>query len=352
MDLLPGVEARAVTTKRLRTHFYQSGPDGGIPVVMIHGNLSTGRFFEHLWIDAPDRYRFIAPDMRSFGRTEPAPIDATRGMDDWADDTKALLETLEIEQPPHLVGWSAGGGAIASYAMKHPVASLTFIAPVSPFGFGAARRDGTPCQPDWAGTGGGTGNPELRRRLAEGDRSADSPFSPRSVMNSAYWSPGYRLPSEWEDILVDEMILSVAGDDGYPGDQTPSDNWPGMAPGTRGILNALSGKYCDWSGIVDLPDKPPVLWTQGADDIVIADGSMWEMGTLGQMRFIPGWPGDEDFPPQPMVAQICDVLERYEAKGGRVQIETIEDSGHGPHIDAAPYWSEIFFEFLSSVDAG
>lgn len=350
MELLPGVESRSVTTNRLRTHYYQAGPDSGIPVVMIHGNLSTGRFFEHLWPGAPDRYRFIAPDMRSFGRSDPAPIDATRGLDDWADDTIALLETMEIETPPHLVGWSTGGAAIASFAMKRPAASLTFIDPVSPFGFGGTHRDGTPCRPDWAGTGGGTGNPEFSRRLAEKDRSADDPLSPRNVMNAAYWSPEYRLPPEREGILVDEIVLSVSGDDGYPGDFQPSENWPGMAPGTRGILNALSGKYCNWSNLADLPEKPPVLWTHGSSDIVVADGSPWEMGTLGQMGVIPGWPGEDDFPPQPMVTQIRDVLERYEANGGRVEMKMFAGSGHGPHVDAAGDWSETFFAFLDSLD--
>ena len=348
MDMMPGVEARSVTTSRLRTHYYQAGPDNGIPVVMIHGNLSTGRFFEHLWAGAPGRYRFIAPDMRSFGRSDPAPIDATRGLDDWADDTGALIEALGVGSPPHLVGWSTGGAAIASYAMNHPVASLTFIDPVSPYGYGATRRDGTPCQPDWAGTGGGTGNPEFTSRLASGDRSADDPVSPRNVMNSSYWSAEYRLPPEREEILVDEVLMTVTGDDGYPGDLVPSENWPGMAPGTRGILNALSGKYCNWAGLVDLPEKPPVLWTHGSNDIVVADGSMWEMGSLGQMGIIPGWPGEEAFPPQPMVTQIRDVLERYGAGGGRVDMEMFESSGHGPHIDAADRWSGIFFDFLAS----
>jgi len=55
MNLLPGVEAHSITTSRLRTHYYRSGPSDGIPVVMIHGNLSTARFYEHLWENAPDR---------------------------------------------------------------------------------------------------------------------------------------------------------------------------------------------------------------------------------------------------------------------------------------------------------
>jgi len=349
MNLLPGVEAHSITTSRLRTHYYRSGPSDGIPVVMIHGNLSTGRFYEHLWGDAPDRYLFIAPDMRSFGRSDPAPIDATRGLDDWADDTRALIEALEIGTPPHLVGWSTGGAAIASYAMRHPAASLTFIDPVSPYGFGGTHRDGTPCHPDWAGTGGGTGNPDYTQRLASGDRTSEAPVSPRSVMNAAYWSTEFSLPEEREEILLDEVLLTVAGDDGYPGDLTPSENWPMIAPGTRGILNALSGKYCNWADLPDLEEKPPVLWTHGSNDLVVADGSVWEMGTLGQMEVIPGWPGLDAFPPQPMVSQIRDVLERYAANGGRVEMETLEGSGHGPHIDAAERWSQIFFAFLESI---
>ena len=32
---------------RIRTHYLESGPPDGEPVVFVHGNLSTGRFFEH-----------------------------------------------------------------------------------------------------------------------------------------------------------------------------------------------------------------------------------------------------------------------------------------------------------------
>ena len=92
-------------------------------------------------------------------------------------------------------------------------------------------------------------------------------------------------------MLLGEILKSVTGDDGYPGDTATSEHWPGVAPGTRGILNALSPKYCNWAGIVDLDPKPPILWTHGAHDIVVADGSPWEMGTLGQLGVVPGWPG-------------------------------------------------------------
>ena len=318
--------------------------------MMIHGNLATGRFFEHLMPGAPDRYRIIAPDMRGFGDTERVPIDGTRGLRDWADDTRSLVEFLGISRPVHLVGWSTGGAAIANYAEDRPVASLTFIDPVSPYGFGGVRPDGTPCLPDYAGSGGGTGNPEFTQRIADQDASDESPFSPRNVINTSYWAPSHRERKEREDMLVAEVLKSVTGVDGYPGDSATSANWPGIAPGTRGILNALSPKYCNWAGIVDIEPKPPVLWTHGTADIVVADGSAWEMGTLGKLGVVPGWPGEEVFPPQLMVTQIRNVLERYREAGGHVRMEMFEGSGHGPLFDAADRWSKVFFEFLAAAE--
>ncbi|GAC1649890.1 MAG: alpha/beta hydrolase [Candidatus Dormibacteraceae bacterium] len=339
-----------VDTDRLRMRYIESGPEDGIPILMIHGNLSTGRFYEHLMPGAPAGYRMIAPDMRGFGETERKPIDATRGLRDWSDDSHSLMAALGIDRAPHVVGWSTGGAAVGHYAMDHgPVASMTFIDPVSPYGFGGVMRDGTPCFPDFAGSGGGTGSPDFTQRIASGDRSADSPFSPRNVINTSYWRPDHRQPAASEDMLLDEVLKSETGDDGYPGDMTASPNWPGVAPGTRGILNALSPKYCNWSGIVDLPNKPPILWTHGTADIVISDTSAWDMATLGQMGAVPGWPGAGVFPPQPMVTQIRDVFADYESRGGKVETVMFDGSGHGPPFDATELWSSTFWDFIRSV---
>ena len=48
-----------IQTSRLRTHYVESGPRDGVPVVLVHGNLSTGRFPP---IDAAERWsaRFFA----------------------------------------------------------------------------------------------------------------------------------------------------------------------------------------------------------------------------------------------------------------------------------------------------
>lgn len=350
MDLLPGVSARSVDTDRLSIHVYEAGDPQGVPVVLVQGNLSTGRFFEPVLATAPPGYRLLAPDMRGFGRTERKSLDATRGLQDWADDVDALLRALDVRRPVHLAGWSTGGAAVVAFALDRPVASLTLIDPVSPYGFGGVHLDGSPCYPDFAGSGGGAHNPDFTARLAAGDRSAESPFSPRNVLRAGYWAPSFVLPGPREDLLLDEVLLSAVGDDGYPGTSTPSDNWPFIAPGDIGILNALSPKYCNWSGLVHLTPKPPVLWTHGTADVVIADGTPWEMGSLGAAGLIPGWPGAEIFPPQQMVSQIAAVLDRYREGGGQVRTEMFDGSGHSPFIEAAERWAQVFFSFLGQAE--
>ena len=345
------MSSRMVETERGEIHLHEWGSEDGISVVMLHGNISTGRFYEQVAAAAPDDMRILAPDMRGFGRTAERVVDATRGLRDWSDDTAALLAALGVEGPVHLAGWSTGGAAIASYAIDRPgaAASLTFIDPVSPYGFGGVHRDGTPAADDYAGSGGGTGNTDFAAALAAGDRTTDAEVSPLNVMRSSYWSPEFTMDPDFEQVLLEEVLLSEVGPLGYPGDAVPSDNWPGVAPGEVGTLNALSPKYCNWSDIVSLEPKPPVLWVHGTSDIVVADGSAWEMGTLGQLGVVPGWPGAEEFPPQQMVTQIDDVLGAYSDRGGTVHEERFEGSGHGPFLDARDHFCEVFYGFLQGA---
>lgn len=49
MYAMPGsITAMDVDTDRLRTHCLTRGPADGTPVVLVHGNLSTGLFFDEL----------------------------------------------------------------------------------------------------------------------------------------------------------------------------------------------------------------------------------------------------------------------------------------------------------------
>lgn len=98
-------------------------------------------------------------------------------------------------------------------------------------------------------------------------------------------------------------------------------------------MNATSPKYLNLSGIADMPHKPPILWIRGDSDQIVGDNSLFDFGTLGMLGAVPGWPGAEAFPPQPMLSQMRAVLDRYAANGGRYREVVIADAGHSPHIE-------------------
>ncbi|HEX2182314.1 MAG TPA: alpha/beta hydrolase [Rubrobacteraceae bacterium] len=347
-----GVTAGTVETPRLATHLLQSGSESGVPVLLVHGNASSSLFFDETLAALPDRYRGLAPDLRGFGGSGTKPLDATRGLRDFSDDLRSLVETLKLGRV-HLVGWSAGGTVAMQYAIDNPggVASLTLVDPMSPYGFGGTKdAAGTPCWPDYAGSGGGTANPEFVRRLAEGDRSDDDPNSPRNVMNSFYFKPPFR--AEREEVYLSSMLSTKVGEDNYPGDATGSENWPNVAPGARGMNNAISPKYCDLGDLVRVEPRPEVLWIRGADDAIVSDTSLLDFGFLGRLDAIPGWPGDDVYPPQPMGAQTRALLDKYAAAGGAYREEVIPDCGHTPHVERPDEFRRLLFGFLEEQEGG
>jgi pimeloyl-ACP methyl ester carboxylesterase len=348
LDLPEGVNSEVIATPRLETHVLGSGPEDGIPVLFVHGNASSSRFFGETLaaLASHARYRGLAPDLRGFGDSETKPIDATRGVGDFSDDLRSLVQALGLESL-HLVGWSAGGSVAMQYTMDHPsmVASLVLVDPMSPYGFGGTKDDGgTPCWPDFAGSGGGTANPEFVGRLQANDRTDSDPNSPRNVMNNFYFKPPFRAARE-EDLL--SSILSTrTGEDNYPGDMNVSENWPGVSPGERGVNNAISPMYCNLEDFARVQPGPPVLWVRGEDDVIVSDTSLLDFGYLGQLDVVPGWPGAEVYPPQPMVSQIRAVLDAYEARGGRYSERVIPDCGHTPHVEKPQDFQRLFFGFL------
>jgi len=340
MTLLEGITSRIVPTTRLAVNILERvGDDPGTPgektIGLIHGNASSALFWQEIMQALPSDLRVIAFDLRGFGDTETLPVDGTKGCgdfsdDDFSDDIHATLEALGLG-PIHLVGWSMGGGVVMQYALNHPVQSLTLQAPVSPYGFGGTRRDGSQLTEDNAGVGGGGANPDFVQRILAHDMSDEAPTSPRNVFRAGYVAPGYT--SEHEDIWVESMLSTATGVDNYPGDLVASDSWPGFAAGTKGVLNTMAPKYFNTSGLVDLAVKPPILWVHGTADAIVSDSSYYDLNMLGKVEIIPGWPGDDVAPPQPMVSQTRDVLEAYQAAGGRFTEVLVDGAGHSPHLE-------------------
>ena len=348
---LPGIASKMVQTPRINTHVRTSGAENATPVFFIHGNASSATFWEEIMLKLPAAYRGIAPDLRGYGDTEDKLIDATRGCGDWVDDLLALADAMGA-QKFHVVGHSMGGSIVFSLVAAAParVLSATLVDPGSPFGFGGTKDvNGTPNYDDFAGSGGGIVNPEFPKLMAAGDRGADNPqASPRIVMNSFYWKPPFKPAREEE--LLSSLLSEKVGPEKYPGDFVPSANWPNVAPGKFGPINALSPKYVGDSvkNFIAANPKPPVLWVRGSDDQITSDMSFFDFGTLGKFGFVPGWPGEEIYPPQPMVAQTRNVLDKYQAQGGTYSEHVIADAGHTPYVEKPDEFSALLLAHLGN----
>ena len=349
-QLLSGITQHKVQTDRLEVAYIEAGA-GSTPLVLVHGNCSSSLFFQDfmLALATTGRYKVYAIDLRGYGDSEVSPVDATRGLRDFSDDLDAFARALRLNSF-HLLGWSLGGNVAMQYTIDYPgtLRSLTLQSPGSPFGFGGTKdAEGTPTWNDFAGSGGGTANPEFVRLLAEGDRG-NSQFSPRATMNTFYFKPPFKPAPDREEMYLISILTTKVTPGNYPGDMTPSNNWPHVAPGTQGVNNALSPKYMNQGNFATSSHKPAVLWIHGADDQIVSDTSLFDFGFLGQIGAVPGWPGAETYPPQPMKTQIRAVLERYQANGGHYQEVVLSDCGHSPHIEKQEEVLRIFTAFVDT----
>ena len=346
--LLPGVTAARVPTARLAVNVLQIDGRQGAPVVFVHGNASSSLFWQRLMLDLPERYRPLAVDLRGFGDTDPEPVDATRGVRDYADDVRATLSALGLTRA-HLVGWSLGGGVVLQCLRDDPAGpiSVTLVNPVSPYGFGGTFGiDGTPAQVPGLGSGGGTANPGFIAQIAARDRSAGSPLSPRQVLLAHYVKPPF-VP-EGLDYLVESILSTRLGENHYPGDFTTTDAWPGIVAGRRGVLNTIAPNNFRLDDLDTIDPKPPVLWVRGTDDVIVSDTSLYDFGHLGALGLVPGWPGAAAWPAQPMVGQTRAVLDRYAAAGGSYREVAIADTGHSPFVEKP---AEFRSALLKTLDA-
>ena len=347
MSLFEGIAARIVESPRLKANvLYRAGQNDSAPaVVFVHGNVSSSLFWQQAMLDVPADYSVWAIDLRGFGESETLPVDATRGVRDFSDDIAATIDALGLGTV-HIVGWSMGGGIVLQYALDHPTLSVTLQAPVSPYGFGGTAVDGIRLTDDDAGTGGGGANPQFVANLAAGDRDPENPMGALAVYKSSYVHAGFA--SDHEDTWLDSMLSTKTGEDNYPGDAAASAHWPGFAAGTKGVLNTMTPRYFNVSGIVDLAVKPPILWIHGDQDAIVSDASYFDINYLGQVGVIPGWPGEDVAPAQQMITQTRAVLDAYAANGGSVTEIVFEGAGHSPHLEQPERFAAALAQHLRS----
>lgn len=329
-------------TERLKVAYYRTGEGKPRRLLMLHGNLSSSVFFRPLFPALERDFDVVAPDLRCFGDTEDLPVDATRGYRDWSDDIDAFLTALGWDSCI-VLGWSMGGNVAMQFAMEHTakVEKLVLIAPGSPFGFGGTYGEkGLPYYPLGRGSGGACVNPMLVEPL-----TGMSKMVMRDILNLLYFKPPFRMSLLWENLLIEGISKTKLGHDRYPGDGAFTFQWPFVCAGKHGVLNAMSPKYGNQSAIVDMENKPPILWVHGEDDIIVSDRSMMEMGGLGSFGMVPGWPGYFFYPPQPMVSQTRYVFGQYRDKGGMVE-EVLLPGGHMCCLESPEMFLDALFSFI------
>jgi pimeloyl-ACP methyl ester carboxylesterase len=93
--------------------FYEVAGSGP-PVVLLHGGLWDGRVWDDQWEALAARFRMVRPDVRGFGRSDPAEQEFNL-----TQDLLTVLDTEEIERAT-VVGLSLGGYIAVDLALARP----------------------------------------------------------------------------------------------------------------------------------------------------------------------------------------------------------------------------------------
>jgi non-heme chloroperoxidase len=104
----------------------QAGPEGGVPVLLLHGYTDSWFSYRRVLERLPAGIRAIVPSQRGHGESErPA---CCYGIHDFADDAAALLDRLGVESAV-VIGHSLGSFVAQQLAARHPerVSALVLI---------------------------------------------------------------------------------------------------------------------------------------------------------------------------------------------------------------------------------
>jgi hypothetical protein len=98
--------------------------------------------------------------------------------------------------------------------------------------------------------------------------------------------------------------------------------------------------------IIQGEPKMNVLWVRGSHSLLCSDNSFADAGYLGKVGLLPGWPGEQEYPPQPMIGQTRAVLEKYASAGGSYREVVIQDTGHVPFIEKPEEFNRVFHDHI------
>lgn len=251
---------------------YCARSGGDVPVVLLHGNLSSARYWDAVFERMDDRFSLYAPDMRGFGdSTYEHPIDSLGPL---ADDVLQFTDALGIEDYA-IWGWSAGAGVAMRVAIAAPEAltRLVLMGPPSTQGLPIYERDDS-----LESTGRKLGT---REELAEDPLSvgpakaalaAGDPDEMQSLLRKLLFVNGPPADGRFETYVEETLKQQNLLDAMYAlTNFNVSSDHSGVAPGT--------GE----AGDIDLP----TLVIRGADDQVsTADMAARVVRDLPQAEFV------------------------------------------------------------------
>lgn len=108
--------------------YRRHGDVDGLPMLLLHGGLATGRWWEPLLAILPDEICAVAPDLRGCGATDRP--DQGYAIEEQAADVIALLHAIGWDEVD-LVGHASGAAVAVEVALTQPhlVRTLTLVAP-------------------------------------------------------------------------------------------------------------------------------------------------------------------------------------------------------------------------------
>jgi pimeloyl-ACP methyl ester carboxylesterase len=128
----PHVAVRTILLRSgVRLRIAESGPTGGVPVVMLHGWGASLYMYRHALERLPVAgIRTIAIDLRGYGLSDKPLTDDSYSLTAYCADLDAVLDALELPAAA-LVGQSMGGGLALRYTLMRPerVSKLGLINP-------------------------------------------------------------------------------------------------------------------------------------------------------------------------------------------------------------------------------
>jgi pimeloyl-ACP methyl ester carboxylesterase len=109
----PRTKSGFVNVDRAQIYYETAGK--GVPFVMIHAGVADSRQWDNEFAFFAKNYQVIRYDMRGYGKSEPVDDEFSH-----MSDLVSLLNTLELQEPPVLMGCSMGGGLAMDFALIHP----------------------------------------------------------------------------------------------------------------------------------------------------------------------------------------------------------------------------------------